>query len=543
MTDFSAFPLPVLAPDASPEFIDAETCKAWLEDVPLANVATAQQQMLAQVREFNRFSTRAMARLGALEAIREAVNFVQIEQAKRFTNRALPMSESETAVFQQTLALWEQMRLGYLRCLEAAAMGDAAIRGQSALVCQRALAYSGLKMFHHYRAYRQVPAAEWRALHETYARAEELDVAEDVIKDYLNRDVHETSPRIAYVRALLTGLCNPNELTQRQLTFVTYLLERWASKVGLGRAAPAWNDVPPLAVDLAGEAAPERIDPTDACGDSIRFLDPDRLAKSLRNRVGLLRKGESPARLALGEDCVQPSCEQLLVFLYRQWCQTRTARGPERKRASSIAQVCSGIAGIHYFISDRAFRQPRGASELSHQEQAELATLGRVSTRGDEKYVTAQGFALEQWALVDESVQGLKMVRKAGTPGRRFAHGQLLAVRPSDEKSFLLAQVRWLMNSENGDLYAGLKLMPGLPAAIAARSTGINAANEKYVPALSMTGVAALNAPPSLILPAGWYKPRRIVEAYLQSAVRVRLDEVLERGSDFERVAYETLAS
>ena len=51
MTDFSAFPLPVLAPDAAPEFIDADSCKVWLEDVPLANVSAAQQQMLSQVRE------------------------------------------------------------------------------------------------------------------------------------------------------------------------------------------------------------------------------------------------------------------------------------------------------------------------------------------------------------------------------------------------------------------------------------------------------------------------------------------------------------
>ena len=541
MTDFSAFPLPVLAPDASPEFIDAETCKAWVENVPLANVAAAQQQMLSQIREFNRFSTSAMARLGALEAIREAVHFVQIEQAKRFTNRALPMSEPEAAVFQETLALWEQMRLGYLRCLEAAAMGDAAIRAHGALVAQRALAYSGLKMFHHYRAYRQVPASEWRALHEAYARAEELDVAEQLTKDYLNRDMHETSPRIAYVRALLTGLCNPNELTQRQLTFVAYLLERWASKVELGRTPPAWKDVLPLAVDLAGDVVPERVDPNNVQGDSIRFLDTDRLAKSLRNRVGLLRKGESPARLALGEDCVQPSCEQLLVFLYRQWCQMRTARAPERQRVSGVAQICNSIAGIHYFISDRAFRQPRTSDGLTHQEQAELATLGRVSTRGDEKYVTLKGFALELWQLVDQSPQGLKMVRKADTPGRRFAHGQLLAVRPADEKSFHLAQVRWLMNSEQGDLYAGLRLMPGLPAAIAVRLAGVNAANEKYVPGLLLTGVAELNAPPSLILPAGWYKPKRVIDVYVESAQRVRLDEVLERGSDFERVAYAAL--
>jgi hypothetical protein len=541
MTDFSAFPLPVLAPDASPEFIDADSCKTWLEDVPLANVSAAQQQMLSQVREYNRFPTRAMTRLGVLEAIREAVHFVQIEQAKRFTNRALPMADAEVAILKQTLALWEQMRLGYMRCLEAAAMGDPAMRAQGALVCQRVLAYAGLKMFHHYRAYRQVPAAEWRALHEAYARAEELEVAEEPVKDYLNRDLHDTSPRIAYVRGLLTGLCNPNELTQRQLTFVAFLLERWASKVGLRREAPTWRDVPPLLVDLAGEAAPERMDPNDAKAGAIRYLDTDRLAKSLRNRVGLLRKGESPARLALGEDCVQPSCEQLLVFLYRQWCQLRTARGPERRRVSDVAQICTGIAAIHYFVSGQPFRQPRGSSALSQQEQAELATFGRVSTREDEKYSTIQGFAVEQWQLVDQSTQGLKVMRKAGESGRRYAHGQLVAVRPSDAKSFLLAQVRWLMNSETGDLYAGLKLMPGLPAAMAARPAGLNAANEKFVPALSLTGVEALNAPPSLILPAGWYKPKRVIDAYVESTVRVRLDGVLERGSDFERVAYETL--
>jgi len=540
MADYSTFPLPVLAPDATPEFIDTETCKAWLENVPLANVGAAQHQMLTQVREFNRFPTRAVIRLGTLEALREAVNFVQIEQAKRFTNRALPMAEAEVSVFKTTLALWEQMRLGYLRCVEAAAMGDATMRGQGALVCQRVLAYSGLKMFHHYRAYRQVPPAEWRALHEAYARAEELDVAEEAVKDYLNRDVHDTSPRIAYVRALLNGLCNPNELTQRQLTFVAYLLERWSDKVGLVRSAPDWKDVPPLAVDLVGERVPERVDPAAAQAASIRYLDTERLARSLRNRVGLLRKGESPARLALGEDCVQPSCEQLLIFLYRQWCQLRPARGPERQRATAIAQVCNGIAGIHYFVSGVAFRQPREGSAMSSQEQAELATLGRVSARSDEKYVTVQGFALEQWQLVDESAQGLKMVRKASEAGRRYSHGQLLAVRAADAKHFLLAQVRWLTNSEQGDLYAGLKILPGLPAAVAVRGAGLSAANEKYVPALLMTGVEALNAPPALILPAGWFKPKRVIDAHVESAVKVRLLEVLDRGSDFERVSYET---
>src|ERR1700694_1023427 len=223
--------LPELSPKAAPEFVDAESAKAWLADVPLANVATAQNELLAQLEEFNKFPASSANRIGVLEALREAVHFVQIEQAKRFTNRALPMADAEAKVFEDTKDLWEEMRIGYLRCLDAALNKDSGMRAQAGLICQRALAYSGLRMFHHYRAYRELPAEAWRGLHEVFACAERLAVADDAVKDYLNRDVHETSPRVAYARAVLMAMSNPNELTQRQLTFVAFLLERWASKL------------------------------------------------------------------------------------------------------------------------------------------------------------------------------------------------------------------------------------------------------------------------------------------------------------------------
>src|SRR5438094_4295794 len=170
--------MPELSPSAAPEFVDAASCKAWLEHVPLANVGVAQQQLLGQLVELNRFPISAAQRLAVMEALREAVNFVQIEQAKRFTNRALPMAEAESSAFDTTIALWDQMQAGYQRCLEGALNRDAGMRAQAALICQRLITYIGLRMFHHYRAYRQVPATDWRALHETYAAAEKLDVAE-----------------------------------------------------------------------------------------------------------------------------------------------------------------------------------------------------------------------------------------------------------------------------------------------------------------------------------------------------------------------------
>ena len=538
MKDSAALTLPAIDPAARPEFADGPSCKAWLQNLPLANVASAQRQLLIQIEELNRRAAPARARLEALEAAREAVHFVQVEQAKRFTHRALPMLPGEAAIFEDTIELWEQMRLGYLRCLLE---GGAALRLQGPLICQRALSLSGLRMYHRYRACRLVPGADWRALHQVYARAESLGVADKAVKDYLNRDVYDTSPRIAYLRALLMGACNPNELGPRQLAFVAYLLERWAEKVEITETPPKDEDgLPPFAVDLESERGAERSDPQ---GGELRFLDVRRLAKSLRNRVALLRKGESPARLALGEDCVQPSCEQLLVFLYRQWCQARAPRNTERARAIDAVQACTNIAAIHYYALGRVFRAASEFTQLSARQRDEIETFGRIVSRGDEgqDFDAARDFLLEHWQLDDESTQGLRMLRRANHPGKRMAHGQLVGVRPADAKTYQLGQVRWLTASDEGDLHCGVKLIPGVPVPVAVRALGVNVAEERYTQAFMLAAVPTLEAPATLVTATGWYKPKRVIEVAGDKPMRVRLLDVLERGIDFERVTYERL--
>ena len=532
--------LPELSTSATPQFVDAPTVKTWLEHVPLANTSAAQQDLLAELEVFNSFPTAAGNRFAVMEALREAVSFIQVEQAKKFANRALPMGEAEAAAFADTTELWEQMRVGYLRCLEAAAGGDAAMRAQAALLTQRLAAYSGLKMFHYYRAYREVPPRDWRSLHEVYGYAEKLRVTEEAVKDFLNRDVHDSSPRIAYARAVLMGMCSPQELGQRQLTFVAFLLERWGSKLEVSeKPVPEGDGLPPLVADLAGERCPERLEPGAQKPAAPRYLDTRKLAKSLRNRVGLLRKGESPAKLALGEDCVQPSCEQTLVFLFRQWCQPKQARGAQRRQAAGTATMTNDLEAIHHYISGGTGRRHLQEKELTQQQRAELETLGRIRSVNTEEYTSARGFALEDWKIEDESPQGMRIVRTAGASAKRYAHGQLVAVRPSDASGFILGHVRWLMQAANGDLHAGVKLMPGVPTPSSVRGIGLNEKAERSVNALMLGAVPAIKSPATLILPSGWFKPNRVVEIQGDRVFNVRFAEVVERGVDFERIAYE----
>src|SRR5258706_16221834 len=87
--------LPELSESASPEFSDAATCKAWLEHVPLANVAAAQGALLEQLGGIKSFPAAAAHRPAGMERLRGGVNLLRNQQAKRFPHPPLPKAQAQ----------------------------------------------------------------------------------------------------------------------------------------------------------------------------------------------------------------------------------------------------------------------------------------------------------------------------------------------------------------------------------------------------------------------------------------------------------------
>ena len=48
--------------------------------------------------------------------------------------------------------------------------------------------------------------------------------------------------------------------------------------------------------------------------------------------------------------------------------------------------------------------------------------------------------------------------------------------------------------------------------------------------------------PPCNAMPSGWYKPKRVIELHDERSSKVMLTEVIERGIDFERVAFQAVS-
>jgi cyclic-di-GMP-binding protein len=530
------FDLPAITNAKQPAFSDRKSCKEWLKDQPLTNVIETQPRLREQLMAQNRCDVPVEDRLECLEALRETVSFVQTECAKRFINKALPLTYNELVMFRDVIELWREMSIGYRRIVQAAVDCNPKAAEHVALICQRALRYLQLAMLDHYRAYQQFSDDYWQALHEMLAAAEKLTVVHDRVSDSIDREYPQSSPLAVYSEVALLHLASPNELSLRQIGQIARWLQRWALKTELSVSPAANSDTPPIWLDLAAQTGPglqKKSVVTERC------LEVSDIAHSLKKRIIRLRQGASPTELNLGEDCIQPGCEQFLVLLYRNWCEKRPPRVQSRRSVSAEVETAGGINAIHYYLSGHVFKQPNTQRELTQKQREEIATFGRIATR-DDTDEGKHGFMLETWRILDESIGGFRLSRAFDNPGGRYLGNQLLALRPQGASGFMLGSVRWLAMEPNHDLNAGVSIIPGALQPLSFRAAGLNAVTEKFTQGILLAANLALQSPEAVILPMGWFKPKRMLEiVYLEEAKQIRLSALLERGSDFERISFE----
>jgi hypothetical protein len=524
-------PRPLEASSSSLQFSDSAGCKRWLDQLTLTNVQLTQQVITNQLAALGAASLAPLERLKILETLREPINFVQGESAKRYAGKALPLEPGEAAVWNNVILLWQEMSRNYQQCLKAYREGDLAIAPHAALVTMRCMRLLGSKLLDHYRIYRQPPGALWRALHELYAFAESHGYARIRVQDIFFKRDSDSSCAESYVQVLLAQLSNPFALSVRQMYFVARWLERWATLVGLAAQPLPTGPIPCIAVDLtssSGVAFGAELEGRP----NLRYLDLEQLSKTLRQTINLLKQGQTPGQLGLGEDARQPGCENLLMLLYVQWCRAGTARVEERANNDEPAQVCLGLAAAHLHVGGgRGFRQP---GELTARERRDMDTYGYITRTEHE--TGEKNEMLEQWQILNQSASGFMCMQREPDGKARVAHNQLLAVRRSGGRNFYLGMVQWLRMEEGGELYCGVRLFPGMPQAISVRPSNFTPTGSgRYERALLLPEVPTPATPATLILPAGWFQSGRFVEIFSDRKQVAKLLNLLEKGSDFDR--------
>jgi hypothetical protein len=236
----------------------------------------------------------------------------------------------------------------------------------------------------------------------------------------------------------------------------------------------------------------------------------------------------------------------LLQHLYQSWFSYPQARRFQRRIVTARVEVIVGASAIHRALGSTLARRTleRGLAASSAPGQvppnaSQADDMDKDPTITDwERGPTPP--ALERWDLLDEGPDGFRIRRReVGAP---INDRQLVAIKPTGAKSFMLAQTRWLMTGIDGSISLGLHALAGLPQSVMIHMTRASGGSTKTLSVPGFTLSKANDSLSMIVAARGSLHVGASVEIESNSTIlRARLSQELENGHDFDLLTYITL--
>jgi hypothetical protein len=513
-------------------FSDAEGAKQWAHGLPLTNVALVCETVRGQLKALSVAAFPARERATIAEVLRDLIAYLHTELARRYAGKGQPAVDREFEAADHAIALWQGLWEQYSACLKPLLESDPDLAGVKAKILQRGVYVGKQLVLVHGLARRTVPKAVWHELHAYFRLAEMLDCAVTAVSDNLMPNAVGISCYSTYSHALLLGLADPCSMTVKQIELADRWLAMWARKV-FPYARQRETEGPVILVDLDGGTGATLVPgvPREP-PESLRYGYPGKLATSVRGRLKRLQTGANPAELQLGHDCSAEQCTTLLGHLDARWYQL-----PRRMSDAPTAtvDVCAGGLPAAYFrVSGRTFERKDAAEPLSVEEAQQLQTLATLRDYDRGREDAEREWAWERWQGAYEWREAA--IARSSDAVHRWTLEQL-AITRSGERLRVGFVTRVALDAPS-ELALVLRLWSGAPKAIALRPLSAAGSEDAPVPALILAETPDDKA--CLVLPPRTFNPSRVLRSLDAGAERrFRLVRLLQRGTDFERVAFE----
>jgi hypothetical protein len=524
---------------AKPAFRDAASCAKWLSQLQLTNLNLAQGTLRAQLDEFNRYPLRGKDRLQTLETLRETVSTVQGDFAKKLFGKKLPLADDEFTSLIALASLWQSMLNGYLRCMQSLDAGDSSLSSDAVLLSHRCLLYSSMQFGEFLRAGYDPDGKSWQLFHSIYAHIEEKGLQQEQITDKYSRTGCSVSCRTLYAKTLLLHRARLIGLSRSQWSIVDRWLDQWGDTFTVEpRCTMSKEDAPPLAVDLAGMHGIVPIQRA-ASAPSMRFLAMVPLSKLIRVKTILLQQGQSPRQLDLGDELNNKDCIDLFNKLHACWCEQRKESLADEPRDAPVVHLFNSLENIYAHIARKPFKQPSTTGIADKEAQKQIETFGRVLDDTDRLDLSQLGFLAEEWLVEEDGLLHGRLLRKT-TVGERLGLNHLISVHKPDTATYKLGIVTVANVTRSGQLYIGVRYLPGSPQAVIARGNASDNRLSGSTAALLLPEMPNLRIPASLIIPRDWFHAGRHLDLALPENPKqgVTLGISVEKGSDYERVSF-----
>ncbi len=513
-------------------FSDLETAKRWARTLPLASILPACATVQGQLKALAAAEFAPRERASIAEVLRDLIAYLHTELARRYAGKGQPATPGESEAADQAIALWQGLWEQYSTCLKPLLEGDPELAGVKAKILQRGLYVGKRLVLAHGLARRTVPGSLWQELHAYYRLAEMLECTVTAVSDSLLPHGVGISCYSTYSHALLLGLADPCAMSVKQIELTDRWLAMWARKV-FPYVQQRETEGPVVLIDLDGGSGATLVaNAPENPKSSMRFGYPGKLSTSVRGRLKRLQSGANPAELQLGHDCSIEQCTTLLGHLDARWYQV--PRRASELPAQALELCAGGLLAAYFRAGGRTFERKAQAHGMSYQESQELQAMGVVADYDRGREGAEQEWPWERWQGTCEPREA-SVVRDSDAK-HRWVVDQLAIAR--NDGQLRVGYVTRVALGPEGQLALSLRLWSGIPEPKSLMPLSAATSGDPPLPALLLDETPDDKA--SLVLPPRTFNPSRVLRSLDAGPERrFRLTRLLQRGTDFERVAFE----
>ena len=397
----------------------------------------------------------------------------------------------------------------------------------------RALAAEG-KLLH--MRYRKIPPRVWEELAALYAGAETQNYVADVIKAYPT-DLLPTNVRQEFLRLLMTDIAAPD-------TEPLVELELAARVVGRMAAGFALHTTPdkscPFCFDLARPGRPWRRRADTSESPTLRYFGVGRSGAELQEIIDRHVANPAEPEKRFGDDFSVAEKMMVLKRLLRHWTGSETANPAPRVKIDANVKVAHGFAAASELVTRIEFS---GMAELTEDMRMRVKQRTGIALQAQE--ITAQ---IDEWRERDASTWSIGVDVPRQHEGWASI-GAVCTLLAPGMKAWWLGVIRRLARDEQDHVHAEFEIISKKPLSVYFKGVGEGAEKAEnwqtssgsfeftFVNALILNGNAASDTSHEILLKRETFSPGIIYEALMgDPPPYVRLEELLARGADYDRV-------
>jgi len=478
-------------------------------------------------------------RIGVLKLLdetgqkRESVvlsEFVRSDKLTDFERRQL---------WQVLVDFWEHVSAAYRVCLQEIAReakpGDAPHPERTLLLVRalRGLANEGKTM--HLR-YLPIKPRVWRELAQLYGQAETEHAVAELVKAYATDTLH-TNARQEFLRLPMIVAANPGSEHMLEMELSARIVARLAGGFVL-HAQPDANCN--FSMDLAQPAGPARHKPEAPPGATMRYFGAGQARVVMQEIIDRYVANPKEPEKRFGDDY---SIQEKLVVLRRLllfWGDSPPHQRWPRVKLEAKIRVAHGFPSASELVTRIEFS---GMAEMSADQRVKVKQQTGIALQAEE--ATA---VIKEWMEHDGSTWGVGVdIPRPDEPWAKI--GTLCTLQGAGHKAWWLGAIRRLQRDAHDHVHAGIEIISKKPLSVYLRGIGEGAERAEnwqtssgsfrftYLNALVLIESATSGSSPEILLKRDGFIPGIQYEMMMGGETpHVRLEELLERGADYDRV-------